>query len=200
LTEALMAWRAELARADDGLEDVPAPPSRLAALRAELKRRDLSGFVVPRADEHQGEYVPRRSQRLAWLTGFSGSAGLAIVLADRAAIFIDGRYTLAVRAQVDTDAFVPHQIPNNRRRHGSPRTCPKAASSASIPGCRRSTATIASPAPARRAGGRFVPVDSNPIDAVWPDRPPAPSHRCCRSPTPSPARTARPSARASRLR
>ena len=89
----------------------PAPASRLAALRAELERRGLDGFVVPRADEHQGEYVPRRSQRLAWLTGFSGSAGLAIVLADRAAIFIDGRYTLAVRAQVDIDAFVPHQIP-----------------------------------------------------------------------------------------
>src|SRR5882757_1843917 len=111
LTRALTAWREQLAQADDGLGASPAPALRLAALRAELKRRDLSGFVVPRADEHQGEYVPRRSQRLAWLTGFSGSAGLAIVLADRAAIFIDGRYTLAVRGQVDTDAFVPHQIP-----------------------------------------------------------------------------------------
>ena len=103
--------RASWRKADDGLDASPAPAARLAALRAELKRRGLDGFVVPRADEHQGEYVPRRSQRLAWLTGFSGSAGLAIVLADRAAIFIDGRYTLAVRAQVDTDAFVPHQIP-----------------------------------------------------------------------------------------
>src|SRR5260370_15219843 len=74
LTKALTAWRAELATADDGLDATPAPAARLAALRAELKRRDLSGFVVPRADEHPGEHVPRRSQRLAWLTGFSGSA------------------------------------------------------------------------------------------------------------------------------
>src|SRR6266542_1519141 len=85
LTRALKAWREELARADDGLGASPAPVSRLAALRAELGQRGLDGFVVPRADEHQGEYVPRRSQRLAWLTGFRGSAGLAIVLVDRAA-------------------------------------------------------------------------------------------------------------------
>ena len=107
LTKALTAWRAELASADDGLDAAPAPASRLAALRAELKRRDLAGFVVPRADEHQGEYVPRRSQRLAWLTGFSGSAGLAIVLADRAAIFIDGRYTLAVRSGYKINRIPP---------------------------------------------------------------------------------------------
>ena len=116
LTNALTAWRAELSKVDDGLEASPAPADRLAALRAELIRRGLDGFVVPRADEHQGEYVPRRSQRLAWLTGFSGSAGLAIVLADTAAIFIDGRYTLAVRAQVDTDAFVPHADPRGIAR------------------------------------------------------------------------------------
>src|SRR5258708_5983657 len=111
LTKALTAWRQTLAQVDDGLTASPAPAARLAALRVELKRRSLDGFIVPRADEHQGEYVPRNSQRLAWLTGFRGSAGLAIVLADRAAIFIDGRYTLAVRAQVDTEAFAPHQIP-----------------------------------------------------------------------------------------
>ena len=81
LTNALVAWRAELANSADGLDMAPAPPERLAALRAELRRRGIDGFVVPRADEHQGEYVPRGSQRLAWLTGFGGSAGLAIVLA-----------------------------------------------------------------------------------------------------------------------
>ena len=65
----------------------------------ELAARGLDGFIVPRADEHQGEYVPPRGQRLAWLTGFTGSAGLAIVLRDRAALFVDGRYTLqAARA------------------------------------------------------------------------------------------------------
>ena len=67
---------------------------RLAALRAELDRRGLDGFLVPRADEHQGEYVSARAERLLWLTGFSGSAGLAVVLGDAGAIFVDGRYTL----------------------------------------------------------------------------------------------------------
>ena len=74
---------------------------RLAALQKELVRQNLDGFLVPRADEFQGEYVPPRADRLAWLTGFTGSAGLALVLAGRAAIFIDGRYTLQVRDEVD---------------------------------------------------------------------------------------------------
>ncbi|MCC2097357.1 MAG: aminopeptidase P family N-terminal domain-containing protein, partial [Hyphomicrobiales bacterium] len=68
--------------------------SRTAALRAQMRKQKLSGFVVPRADEHQSEYVPPSAERLAWLTGFTGSAGLAIVLERKAAIFVDGRYTL----------------------------------------------------------------------------------------------------------
>ncbi len=84
---------------------------RLAALRAELKRRGLDGFIVPRADRYQNEYVPPCAERLAWLTGFTGSAGLAIVLADRAVIFIDGRYLVQVRDEVDASAFkVEHLI------------------------------------------------------------------------------------------
>src|SRR5438477_6145794 len=78
---------------------------RLAALRKELAKRDLVGFLVPRADEHQGEYVPPRAERLAWLTGFTGSAGLAVVLAEKAAIFVDGRYTLQVKAQTDISLY-----------------------------------------------------------------------------------------------
>ncbi len=80
---------------------------RLAALRKELAKRGLDGFLVPRADEHQGEYVPPRAERLRWLTGFTGSAGLAIVLTDKAAVFVDGRYTLQVRSQTDTSLFEP---------------------------------------------------------------------------------------------
>src|SRR6266571_6010981 len=79
-----------------------ATADRLAALRAELARRGLDGFVVPRADRHQNEYVPPAEERLAWLTGFTGSAGVAVVLAERAALFVDGRYTLQVCDQVDT--------------------------------------------------------------------------------------------------
>ena len=81
--------------------------ARAKALRAELQRRGLHGFIIPRADEHQNEYVPANAERLAWLTGFTGSAGLAIVLADHAAIFVDGRYGLQVRDQVDVQAFAP---------------------------------------------------------------------------------------------
>ena len=75
--------------------------SRLAAFRAELDRQGLHGFIVPRADEHLGEYVPPSAERLARLTGFTGSAGLAAVLPDRAAVFTDGRYVLQVQAQTD---------------------------------------------------------------------------------------------------
>ena len=174
LTKALTAWRAELAAADDGLDAAPAPASRLAALRAELNRRDLSGFVVPRADEHQGEYVPRRSQRLAWLTGFSGSAGLAIVLADRAAIFIDGRYTLAVRGQVDIDAFVPHQIPEQSPEAWIAENLAKGGKLGFDPWLQTVDGHERFARACQRAGAEFVPVDSNPVDAVWPDRPPAP--------------------------
>ena len=83
---------------------------RLAALRAELRREKLDGFIVPRADEHQNEYVPKRAERLAWITGFTGSAGTAVVLAEDAAIFIDGRYTLQAQSEVDTELFAPVDI------------------------------------------------------------------------------------------
>src|SRR5471030_170073 len=83
---------------------------RAEALRAELKQRGLAGFVVPRADDHQNEYVPACAERLAWLTGFSGSAGLAIVLMSEAAIFVDGRYTVQAPDQVDAKVFIPRHV------------------------------------------------------------------------------------------
>ena len=86
---------------------------RVAQLREWLAANDLDGFIVPRADEHQGEYVAARSERLKWLTGFSGSAGVAIVLANRAVIFVDGRYTLQVRDQVDLDIFAIESLIEN---------------------------------------------------------------------------------------
>ena len=174
LTRALTAWRAELAAADDGLATVPAPAERLAQLRGELARRGIDGFVVPRADEHQGEYVPRGSQRLAWLTGFSGSAGLAIVLADRAAIFVDGRYTLAVRDQVDTAAFVPHQIPEESPEAWIAANLPKGGKLGFDPWLQTVDGQLRFARACEQAGGTFVPLDSNPIDSVWRDRPPPP--------------------------
>ena len=174
LTKALTKWREELSRADDGLEESPAPASRLAALRAELKQRGLDGFVVPRADEHQGEYVPRGSQRLGWLTGFSGSAGMAIVLADKAAIFIDGRYALAVRGQVDTAAFVPHQIPEESPDTWIAAKLSKGGKLGFDPWLQTVDGYDRFARAAQRAGGAFVPVESNPVDAVWHGRPAAP--------------------------
>ncbi|MEX2296193.1 MAG: aminopeptidase P family N-terminal domain-containing protein, partial [Dongiaceae bacterium] len=88
----------------------PGPAERLAAFRAALAKRGLDGFLVPHADEQQNEYIPPRAERLAWLTGFSGSAGMAIVLMDRAALFVDGRYTLQVRQQADLALFEPRHI------------------------------------------------------------------------------------------
>src|SRR4029077_20171019 len=78
--------------------------ARLSAFREELARRKLTGFAVPRADQQQNEYVAPSEERLAWLTGFTGSAGLAIVLAREAAVFVDGRYTLQAGQQVDAKA------------------------------------------------------------------------------------------------
>src|ERR1700749_1561750 len=79
--------------------------ARLSALRDELKRRKPTGFVVPRADQQQNEYVSPSEERLAWLTGFTGSAGMAVVLTHKAAVFVDGRYTLQADKQVDTAAW-----------------------------------------------------------------------------------------------
>src|SRR6056297_1481578 len=102
LVEALIETRAALAAA------VPTDPpfsQRVGVLRAELTQMGLDGFVIPHGDQHQSEFIPAASQRLAWLTGFTGSAGVAVVLQDQAAIFVDGRYTLQVRDQVDTSVF-----------------------------------------------------------------------------------------------
>src|SRR5438874_10305215 len=86
---------------------------RVKALRTELAGRRLTGCIVPRADRHQNEYVPAAEERLAWLTGFTGSAGAAVVMIERAALFVDGRYTLQVREQVDTTLFaIEHLVEN----------------------------------------------------------------------------------------
>ena len=85
--------------------------ARLDALRKELARRGLDGFVIPISDEHMSEYVGAYAQRLAWLTGFGGSAGTAVVLKDKAAIFVDGRYTVQVREQVDGKLFEYQSVP-----------------------------------------------------------------------------------------
>ena len=147
---------------------------RLAALRAHLAAARLDGFIVPHSDEHQNEFLPPRAERLAWLTGFTGSAGMAVVLADQAAVFVDGRYTLQVRAQVDSELYSYHHLieepvvdwlgPNlstgmrlgyDPWLHG-------------VRGVERMRKACDS------ADAELVAVDANPIDAVWTDQPPPP--------------------------
>jgi len=97
-------FHAEFQTFDDPAE-MSEPAPRLTALRSELARRGLDGFVVPHADRHQNEYLPPSEERLAWLSGFTGSAGTAVILAERAVLFVDGRYTLQARDQTDPELF-----------------------------------------------------------------------------------------------
>ncbi|HWD26922.1 MAG TPA: aminopeptidase P family protein [Rhizomicrobium sp.] len=147
---------------------------RLAALRAELKRRGLDGFLVPRADEHQGEYVAKRSERLAWLTAFTGSAGAAAVLMDKAAVFVDGRYTLQIRQQTDTSLFEPRDLVEEGPAGWIAHALPKGAKLGYDPWLHTQGAVEALRIAAEKAGGTLVALDSNPIDAVWDDQPDAP--------------------------
>ena len=143
---------------------------RLIALRAELARQGLDGFLVPRADEHLGEYVPARADRLRWLTGFSGSAGLAAVLPDRAAAFTDGRYVLQLAEQTDPALW--------ERRHITEEPPADWLAQHAPPGARigYDPLLFSEEAIARLAekGLALVPVEANPLDAVWPDQPAPP--------------------------
>ncbi|MGH6890044.1 MAG: aminopeptidase P family protein [Rhizomicrobium sp.] len=144
---------------------------RLAALRAELDRRGLDGFLVPRADEHQGEYVPKRAERLAWLTAFTGSAGAAVVLRDKAAIFVDGRYTLQVREQTDTHLFEPHDLVSEGPATWIAGNTPKGARIGYDPWLHTASGVELLRNSAARAGAELVPCSSNPVDSVWADQP-----------------------------
>lgn len=171
LAAQLRALKAEYAAAP---ADEPPRDQRLAALRAELARRGLDGFVVPRTDEHQNEFIPPSAERLAWLAGFTGSAGLAIVLADKAAIFVDGRYTLQVRDQVDTDAFEPLHIIEEPPTAWLAARLPKGAKLGYDPWLHPPNEVARLQSACEKAGASLVAVEGNPIDAVWRARPPAP--------------------------
>jgi len=132
-----------------------------------LAARGLDGFLVPRADEHLGEYVPESAERLAWITGFTGSAGLAIVLAERAAIWSDGRYTLQLEQQTDGALWERLHVTETPpegwvKQHAAGKKIGYDPWLISADGLRRF------------AGAEMVPVDSNPVDEIWTDRPPPP--------------------------
>ena len=145
--------------------------ARLDALRTELDKRGLHGFVIPISDEHMSEYVGSYAQRLHWLTGFGGSAGSAAVLKDKAAMFTDGRYTVQVREQVDGKLYDYEDVPATSPAKWIAEHAPKGAKigfDAWLHGVE--WAEDAQKLFAKK-GIELVPVDGNPIDAVWADRP-----------------------------
>lgn len=148
--------------------------ARLAAFREELLRRNLSGFVIPRADQQQNEYVAPSDERLAWLTGFTGSAGMAAVLTREAAVFVDGRYTLQAAKQVDTNAW---QIVSLIEPPPEKWLASHLAAGDRLgfdPWLHTSTAAQRLAEACATAGAELVAVDSNPVDAVWTERPAVP--------------------------
>jgi Xaa-Pro aminopeptidase len=149
-------------------------PARVALLREELAARGLEGFIVPRADEHQGEYVPPAGQRLAWLTGFTGSAGLAIVLAERAALFVDGRYTLQAAQQVDTALFEIHHLVDEPAGKWLGTALKPGMVVGYDPWLHTPHEVERFRVGAEKAGASLAAVETNPLDKVWAGRPPAP--------------------------
>ena len=146
---------------------------RLKVLREQLKAEKLDGFVVPLTDEHMSEYVGSYAQRLAWLTGFEGSAGSAVVLPEQAAIFVDGRYTLQVRQQVSADQWSYQSVPETSTTQWLEEHAPEGARIGYDPWLHtRDWVKKAKEALATR-GAELVPVDRNPIDEIWKDRPEA---------------------------
>jgi Xaa-Pro aminopeptidase len=144
---------------------------RLGALRAELKRHGLAGFLVPRADEHQGEYVPPHAERLRWLTGFSGSAGLAVVLTEGAAIWVDGRYTLQVRDQTPAELFEYHHVTQSPPADWLARRLRPGDRLGYDPWLHTAEGVERLRAACARAGAELVACSTNLVDAVWLDRP-----------------------------
>src|SRR3954468_22236386 len=145
----------------------PAAAKRLSALRAAMTEAGVDGYLVPHGDEHQGEFIAPYAERIAWLTGFTGSAGMAIVLADRAVIFVDGRYTLQVRDQVDgtlyeyrhlVDEPAPLWLAENLRKGAKLGFDPRLATPAGLARIEEA---------ATKAGATLVALDNNLIDKVW---------------------------------
>jgi len=148
---------------------------RLAALRDALAAADLAGFIVPHADEHQSEYLPPSAERLAWLTGFTGSAGTAIVLADAAAIFVDGRYTLQVADEVDKNLFTPLNVADTSPAKWLAGRVKTGDRIGYDPWLMTSAEVKRFAEACRDAGAELVAVAENPIDRLWDDRPAPPA-------------------------
>ncbi len=160
-----------------------ASKTRLALLRAELKRQKLTGFIIPRQDEFQGEYVAAYAERLRWLTGFTGSWGVAIVTLKTAAIFVDGRYTIQVRQQVDTKLFKPLHLIDEPPSRWIAATLKKGDRLGFDPWLVTADQAKRYREACESAGASLVPVARNPIDAIWADQPARPDAPLATQPT-----------------
>src|ERR1700710_2571174 len=148
--------------------------ARLSAFRAELARRKLTGFVIPRADQQQNEYVAPSEERLAWLTGFTGSAGMAVVLAKAAGVFCAGRYTLQAAKQVDGKAWSVAPLVDPPPETWLEKHLAAGDRLGFDPWLHTSAAAERLAEACAKAGAELVAVDSNPLDSVWTERPAPP--------------------------
>lgn len=161
----------------DSASDPTTAAARVKQLRDWFKTHGLDGFVVPRSDEHQGEYVAPHSERLRWLTGFSGSAGVAIILAEAAYIFVDGRYQLQVREQVDLDIFTIESLIDNPPPAWIGDNLAKGTRLGFDPWLHTIGDVAALKKAAEKVGAELVPLDRNPIDEIWEDQPQPPAEK-----------------------
>lgn len=145
------------------------------ALREELARRNLDGFIVPHEDEYQNEYLPAANDRLAWLTGFTGSAGAAVILTQSAVMFADGRYTLQVREQTDPELFGYEDLANNGIATWLRRKAPEGAKLGYDPRLHSPDGLKTLEKAAGHRNIELIPQDTNPLDTVWEDRPGQPA-------------------------
>ena len=146
----------------------------LAALRARLATMKLDAFLVPHADAHQNEYVPPNAERLAWLTGFTGSAGEAVIMADSAHVFVDGRYTLQLKRQTDPALFTPQDLVNNPPARWLGDNLKPGMRVGIDPSLHTIAETEKLRAACDKADAELVLCASNPVDAAWQDAPPPP--------------------------
>ena len=159
----------------DEITSPGAAPKRIRALRRELKSRKLQGFLVPHSDEHQDEFLPPSAERLRWLTGFTGSAGAAIVLGSAAALFVDGRYALQAREQADGSPFEVLQTPEAKASKWLISKLPKGGAVGYDPNLHTIKEIKRLSESLNKAGIRLEPQATNPIDLLWQDRPAPPS-------------------------
>jgi len=148
--------------------------ARLASFREELAKQGLTGFVIPRADQQQNEYVPPSDERLAWLSGFTGSAGFAVVLQNAAVLFVDGRYTLQAAKQIDMRAWTIASLTEPPPESWIAEHLRKGDRLGFDPWLHTTTSADKLKAACERAGAEFVAVERNPLDSVWHERPQPP--------------------------